>query len=78
MAMQRAAQRASELLGSTAHRLQQLRGAKSVTTKLTVEMLEARCHSAMPRLPCSLAAAAPAAPARCRRHVEVRLACLLT
>ncbi|PRW59172.1 50S ribosomal L9 [Chlorella sorokiniana] len=38
--MQRAAQRASELLGSAAYGLQQLRGAKAVTTKLTVEMLE--------------------------------------
>lgn len=37
-----AAQRASQLLSSTAHSLQQWRGAKAVTTKLAVEMLQVR------------------------------------
>lgn len=68
MAMQRAAQRASEVLGCAAYRLQQLRGAKAVTTKLTVEMLKVGCSNRSacsprrpvpppppPPLPCSVA-----------------------
>ena len=40
--MQRAAQRAALLLDSAAYSLQQLRGAKAVTTKLSVELLQVR------------------------------------
>lgn len=57
-----AAQRASQLLASAAHSLQQWRGAKAVTTKLSVEMLKV---SAAHRRG---GAAQLAAARRCRRR----------